>query len=169
MLYFAYGSNMWSVRLAERITSAQFYDIGWIQNFQLAFHKRSIDGSGKCNIIKTGNLLHQTFGVLYTINDDEISELGKYEGAGEQYHETTLKILTARGSQKALCYIADPGWIQEGLAPYDWYLQFVINGALENNLPSEYIHSLKIVESRPDKNEPRAALNWDLIKSNPTV
>jgi hypothetical protein len=52
MLYFAYGSNMRSARLRERVPSARYFATGKIQGYKLAFHKRSKqDGSGKADAL----------------------------------------------------------------------------------------------------------------------
>jgi len=49
ILYFAYGSNMLSARLQERAPSATAIAIGKISGHRLCWHKRSRDGSGKCD------------------------------------------------------------------------------------------------------------------------
>ncbi len=53
--YFAYGSNMSSRRLMDRVPSAQFVSIGKLGEHRLRYHKKSKDGSGKCDIEHTEN------------------------------------------------------------------------------------------------------------------
>ena len=48
MLYFAYGSNMCTGRLRQRVPSAAPVRIAKLLNRSLRFHKRSDDRSGKC-------------------------------------------------------------------------------------------------------------------------
>lgn len=47
---FAYGSNMLVARLTERVPSARPIGIGQLKGHVLRWHKRSKDGSGKCDI-----------------------------------------------------------------------------------------------------------------------
>jgi hypothetical protein len=47
--YFAYGSNMETARLRERMPSAKPLGVAKLSGHELRFHKRSKDGSGKCN------------------------------------------------------------------------------------------------------------------------
>ena len=51
---FAYGSNMLTARLRERVSSAAAVGIGRLPGHVLKWHKRSRDGSGKCDIESTG-------------------------------------------------------------------------------------------------------------------
>ena len=53
MLYFAYGSNMLTARLRERMPSCKPLGIAKLPGHALRFHKRSKDQSGKCNAFAT--------------------------------------------------------------------------------------------------------------------
>ena len=53
MLYFAYGSNMLTERLKARVSSATPIGKANLSDHGLRFHKKSKDGSGKCDIIKS--------------------------------------------------------------------------------------------------------------------
>lgn len=44
----AYGSNLHPLRLRKRVSTANLIGIVEMQGYQLAFHKRSTDESGKC-------------------------------------------------------------------------------------------------------------------------
>ena len=48
---FAYGSNMPSARLRGRCPSARAIGIAELRGHELRWHKRSKDGSGKCDIV----------------------------------------------------------------------------------------------------------------------
>src|SRR5438128_1900656 len=59
MLYFAYGSNMLTQRLKARVPSASPKTVAVLFDHGLRFHKRSQDGSGKCDIVKCpGEVVH---------------------------------------------------------------------------------------------------------------
>lgn len=142
ILYFTYGSNMDSARLCYRVHSCQFRCIAQLQKFQLRFHKCSNDGSGKCNAFYTGAPTDTVFGVVYEIPLEEKAALDRAEGLGRGYNEQALRVLLPDGKKlSVLAYIADPGAIDENLRPYSWYKDFVLRGAEEHRLPSEYIES----------------------------
>lgn len=48
-LNFAYGSNMLTDRLRERVPSARPVAVARLAGHSLRWHKVSIDGSGKCD------------------------------------------------------------------------------------------------------------------------
>ena len=55
MLCFAYGSNVCSGRLRERVPSAVPVRVARLLNHSLRFHKRSGDHSGKCDAWRVTN------------------------------------------------------------------------------------------------------------------
>jgi hypothetical protein len=142
ILYFAYGSNMDSARLRYRVPSCRFRCIARLQKFQLRFHKRGNDGSGKCNVFFTGMPADNVFGVVYEIPLKEKAALDRAEGLGRGYNEQSLSVLSPDDKElQVRTYIADPRMIDENLKPYSWYKDFVLRGAVEHRLPSEYIES----------------------------
>ena len=64
-LYFAYGSNMYAARLRYRVPSCRFRLSAQLLRHRLCFHKRSSDGSGKCNAFATAASKDTVFGVVY--------------------------------------------------------------------------------------------------------
>ena len=69
LYYFAYGSNLHPVRLLERVPSAQLVGgmLSWSQH-RLAFHKKSQDGSSKCNLVHTGEESDEVYGAIYQMD-----------------------------------------------------------------------------------------------------
>lgn len=51
-LYAAYGSNLHPVRLQERVKSASVRGTAVLEDWKLAFSKRSKDGSGKATLVE---------------------------------------------------------------------------------------------------------------------
>lgn len=104
---------------------------------------------GSCNIIKDKDSL--VYGVLYNIPKKEKSLLDKVEGLGYGYSEILAEIYIndkdcCRNSLvKAVTYCATD--IDETLLPYDWYKNFVLTGAIENNFPEKYIDDIRRQES----------------------
>ena len=162
ILYFAYGTNMFSRRLKETIApSAVAIDIGFVQGRRFSFGKVSRDGSGKCDIEATNNAKDRAYGVLYRINAKEKSDLGEAEGLGIGYSEANVQIVTATGTQTAMTFVAS--YKEAPLRPYQWYRAMVITGATEHGLPSEYIEWLRTFEAQADANTDRRTARESLL------
>jgi len=90
MLYAAYGSNLHPVRLRKRVPSAELMGFAVVANWELRFHKRGSDGSGKCNIAAAAG--DSVCFAIFKIEPLERSLLDKVEGLGHGYDEPTLAI-----------------------------------------------------------------------------
>jgi gamma-glutamylcyclotransferase len=160
-LYFAYGSNMFTRRLAARTPSAVRITTAFVEGRRLAFDKVSTDGSGKCDIEGTGNPTDRVYGVVFRIATAEERALDKAEGVGHGYRKDDITVVTFEGKLVAMAYIAtkkDPKH-----RPYDWYKAFVLQGATENALPTAYIDLIKAVPSQTDLDTTRRASNEALL------
>lgn len=145
-LYFAYGSNMLTsrIRSADRCPTARTVGVAALPGYVLKWHKRSKDGSGKCDIVKSvedGSFVH---GVLFEISAQEKLKLDRTEGLGYGYDESKINVLQGGREVMALTYVATK--VDSTLKPFDWYHAFVVDGAVEHSLPDEYIASLRLVE-----------------------
>ncbi|TIO28768.1 gamma-glutamylcyclotransferase family protein [Mesorhizobium sp.] len=149
--YFAYGSNMLTERLQSRCASAKPRQVARADNWVLTFSKRSRDGSGKATIsIATGG---RVFGVIFDLDECELPELDRFEGAGKGYDRKDAFPVLIAGSREPLnvvTYIASPSCIDINLAPFDWYLNLVVAGARQHALPPEYVLALEATPSRAD-------------------
>lgn len=160
MKYFAYGSNMLEERLQSpcRAPGAVFLNTGSIQGYRLRFHKKSKDGSGKCNIVKTGSAEDVVYGVVFDVPENQLKALDKAEGVGYGYHhDCNIPVrLTGGTEMRMLLYVADSCCINDALIPYVWYQRLVTAGAEQHKLPKNYIADLKAVPSSedPDPNRP---------------
>lgn len=158
MKYFAYGSNMCTNRLRDRVPSCKFDCIAVLKEHTIRFHKRSTeDGSGKCNAFYTGKPEDEVIGVLYDIAESEKPLLDKAEGLGKGYLEKYVDVTTPSGVVNALMYVARSGYIEESLAPFTWYKEFVVEGAREHQLPGFYIEKLEAVKATDDPDKERDA------------
>jgi len=153
-LYFAYGSNMYSPRLCERVPSAEFVDVAHVPGYMMVFRKRGRDGSGKCDLEPLENAT--TWGVVYRLSRDDLSALDEAEGEG--YRRTDLLVTTPEGFLETVTYRAKADWIVDD-RPYEWYLALVLAGAREHELPPAYVAGLEQTDTRPDPDKERAARN----------
>ena len=154
-LYFAYGANMFSRRIQSPniAPSAIAVDIGFVQGRRFTFGKVSRDGSGKCDMEITNNSSNRAYGVLYRISAKDRENLNQAEGLGIGYNETSVQVVTAKGTYTAMTYIGS--YQEAALRPYQWYKAFVIAGAIEHELPTEYIEWLRTFEAQADSNADR--------------
>ena len=134
--YFAYGSNMLTDRLRERVPSATAIGIGQLPGHALRWDKRSgRDGSGKCDAEATSQKDDVVWGVLFEFDPQEKPLLDRAEGVGAGYLEKTVNILTEDGPVTAVTYCAtdkDPT-----LRPYHWYKALVIAGGARARIAGE--------------------------------
>lgn len=160
---FAYGSNMLSRRARERVPSAKAIGVGILRGYELRWHKKGWDGSGKCDVVKTVNLESLVYGVVYEIDAAEKPDLDEAEGLGAGYDEKQVEVETNTGLLTAGVYFAtatDPS-----LIPYTWYKALVIAGAKEHLLPWDYIAKLERVSAMTDPHAERAARHFTLVNS----
>lgn len=145
ILYFAYGSNMLSSRITKRVPSAKVIGRAAVHDWAVVFNKKSRDGSGKANLYpKTGFI---TWGCLYEIDANEISTLDKVE---KGYTRTKINVIKDDGEiAEAETYISDN--LTDNSIAFDTYKQMLTSGAVEHNLPPEYVLYLQQLPSRPEK------------------
>ena len=154
VLYFSYGSNMSSKRLQHRVSNIRLVNVGRLEQHKLEFHKKSKDGSSKCDAVYVGNDKQFIYGAVYELTVSQLRILDMYEGLGAGYEQKTVDIITPDlGILNAITYYATD--IDNSLQPYIWYKEHVIRGANEHNLPSDYIEILKSINAIPDTNKLR--------------
>jgi len=161
MFYFAYGSNMLTARLAERVPSVRPAGPAWLTGHQLHFHLLGSDGSGKCNVLETGDASDVVHGVLYELDESRLERLHAAEGAPYAFVE--LAVGTAAGPRMAAIYRGRAEYLDDTLVPYDWYCAFVVGGAREHGLPTDYIERLAAVASQPDADVERVQRNAHIL------
>lgn len=145
IFYFAYGSNMFTKQLEERVHRVGLkWNVGVLENYSLQFNKKSsIDQSGKANIVPNGS--GKVWGVLFDLSEDELERLSNFE---KGYRQQTVDVIVTTPPErlKALTFLASAGTPQ--LNPTRSYLQRIIDGALEHGLPSFYCDRLRATASR---------------------
>jgi diguanylate cyclase (GGDEF)-like protein len=162
-VYFAYGSNMSSRRLGRRTPSARAIGIGHLRGHRLMWHKRGSDGSAKCDIRETGRAEDIVWGVLFEIAAAEKSFLDQAEGLDSAYEYKNVRVRVESQDVEAGAYFA----VAPGAAPppYDWYLAFVLAGAMEHGLPSHYASELRSLTAVVDPDADRRERNLAILRN----
>jgi gamma-glutamylcyclotransferase len=158
---FAYGSNMFTRKMRVPAASAKAVAIGHLPGHRLVFNKVSRDdGSGKGNIVATGDTADKVWGVVFEIADSDRAKLDGSEGG---YERVEVEIRSAAGAQRVVTYIAKAGRTDDTLQPYTWYKEFVFRGAAEHGLPADYVRALDAVPAIDDPDPARERRNRDVL------
>jgi len=140
---------MSTLRIKRRVESATVISTGHLHQHSLQFHKKSVDGSAKCDIEYTRKPEDRVYGVVFELLASEKTVLDGYEGLGNGYEEKHVSIVLPDYKHlEATSYYATH--IDTSLKPYHWYKEHVIRGAREHALPAEHITAIEAVPSIPD-------------------
>lgn len=77
MYYFAYGSNMLTSCLQQRVPSAEAFGCFSLGRYDIRIHKSSRDGTGKYDVYLTKNTVNTIYTVLFKIEPKEKPALEK--------------------------------------------------------------------------------------------
>lgn len=162
---FAYGSNLCIERLRARTPSAMVLDTAMLDGHTLRWHKKSRDGSGKCNAFATGSLEDHVWGVVYELTPRDKAALDVFEGLGEDYFEKLVRVRAASGAAiEAVAYVANPLLLDETVRPYRWYKGYVVTGARQHGFPDAYRAALEAIEEHDDEDAERHAREWQVLE-----
>jgi len=155
MNYLAYGSNLHPLRLALRVPSARLIGTTRLEQYRITFHKRSTDGSAKCNLDFTEDPSHAVYVAVYDIPDNEVHLLDAAEGLGKGYYKQHMSINIANETINVFAYLASKSHLGADLEPYHWYKGFVLAGARKHLFPTEYLNEIEAVSSKHDPKDNR--------------
>jgi len=162
--YFAYGSNLHPLRLTERVPSAELIGVATCSRHRLVFHKKSRDGSGKCNMFYSGADADLVYGAIYSLSAEHKAALDRVEGTGYGYTDDQISVIHAGRHCSCFTYLAQQSHIVDSLKPYHWYKQLVVLGAQFLDFPPAYCASIEAVESMEDPDPERRSKNETLIE-----
>ena len=152
--YAAYGSNLAPARLQARVGSIETLGTALLNDWSLDFSKRGADGSGKCDLKPgQGSTAHVA---VYEISVAARETLDRIEGVGFGYRLEQIDI----GEFGQCCiYLAEPGYVDPKLIPFDWYHALVLSGAVFHGFPDAYVAQIRAVRAKPDTDQRRRSDN----------
>ena len=153
------------MRLIERVSSAELIGVAKHSNHKLNFHKKSNDGSSKCNMFNSDTESDLIYGAIYKLQPEHKSELDKFEGKGYGYIDNQIMLKHNENEYTCFTYLAQQTHIADNLKPYHWYKKLVILGAQYLEFPNSYISSIEAIESMEDLDLPRRKEKEALIES----
>ena len=111
-----------------------------LPNYELRFNKKVRGGTAGANIqMASGKTV---YGVLYKVEENALRSLDRYEGVPEHYRRIEVQV-TPDGGQPLPAQIYIASKVEKGLRPSAPYLQAMLDGAGEHNLPASYIGEIK--------------------------
>ena len=143
VIYFAYGSNMNTVRLQSRIPSAKYLCRGRLHDKCLIFNKKSVDGSGKANILGKSNGI--VWGAMFEVDSEQMEHLDSIEKGYDRIHIEAI----SDTNEKIKSYTYISIILTDDPRPYKWYKDLIISGAREHHLPDLYIDYIEKIPTKP--------------------
>lgn len=141
-LYFAYGSNMSTARLCARVEGVRIRGSARLDDHRVRFDKPARDGSGKANLMRAPGFV--CWGVVFELHAEAWSVLDRFEPGYRR--QDCLVTLTSGEERGALVYVFQPNGPE--IAPFAWYLDHVLEGAREHELPAPYVSALERTSTR---------------------
>lgn len=143
-LYFAYGSNMSSQRLLERIPRARARAAARLRGMRLTMNKRGKDGSGKANLVIDARC--EVWGVVYEVLTDDWPILDRFEWG---YIRRRDEVWIGDDRVGVHLYVAHAPLTSDALRPFDWYRDHMTAGAREHGLPESVLAELASLPAMP--------------------
>jgi len=156
--YLAYGSNLWPARLKARIGPFTVAGNARLPDHALSFAKRGADGSGKCTLQACPGAV--AWAAVYELPVAARATLDRIEGVGRGY---SVRWLDLPGYGRCFVYLGEPGWLDPGLAPFDWYHALVLAGARHHGFPPAYVSRIGTTVAIRDAERARAADHYALL------
>lgn len=162
--YFAFGSNLSSPRLLQRLPQVTVSCVATFDQHRLCWRKNGGDRSGKCDMAFTGKLEDIVYGVVYRMTQADKRELDTIELAGYGYERRDVSVTTLAGeSIEAFTYFAlDIDHLQQ---PFHWYKEHVLRGAMEHALPPHYVEMIRAIPSIDDHDRERHSRELSIYRN----
>lgn len=152
--YFAYGSNLSTNQKECRTGTIREARRARLDGYHIAFNKRGSDGTGKANIVR--NPERTVWGVVYRCSPAALDDMDKHEGVtGGHYVRTWVHVRVDAGDElDALTYVAGKAFLDDTVAPSKEYLETILQGARDHDLPHDYVCEVeRVAHQRSDKFE----------------
>ncbi len=168
LAYFAFGSNLSSRRLQQRLPEISIAGVAVLAQHQLCWHKNDQGQSGKCDIKYTATAADQVYGVIYMMTAAERDALDGYESEGVGYRRKQVTVVNPNAETiEAFTYFALE--IDDTQLPYHWYKEHVFRGAIEHGFPDDYSRRIRNARSIDDPDSDRQQRELAIYKDLPSV
>lgn len=147
-VYFAYGSNLLSSRMRERVPSAEPRGPARLADHRLTTDKRGRDGTGKANLRPGPG--EWVWGVVWSLDPGDWERLDAIETG---YRRVAVDVVGS-GDEcvRAETYISDRLTDDPVLDPA--YKRCLVDGARAHGLPGDWVRRLEALPERGSGAEP---------------
>jgi len=143
--YFAYASNMAPDVITRLCPRHSYLGVALLADHRLAFTRRSVrTRTGVADIVPAAD--EMVWGVLYRIDDDELTAIDRKEGYDWAYTRVTLPVRLEGGPERAAVTYTVRSKETAQVPPSRQYLDLVIAAARERGLPGAYIRQIEAIE-----------------------
>lgn len=139
--YFSYGSNLSKQQMLRRTGSIPEARTAFLSDHRLAFRKVREGHDVYATIVpKDGATV---FGVAYLCSPYAIAQLDVFEGVAEHcYRREMIEVTTGLGENLSCVVYIGESFVIEDAVPSPEYWNLIQSGAIEHQLPSDYIDSI---------------------------
>jgi gamma-glutamylcyclotransferase len=142
--YFAYASNMAPNVITRLCPRHRYLGVAHLADHRLAFTRRSMKTrTGVADIVQAAG--ETVWGVLYRIDDDELTAIDRKEGHDWAYTRVTLPVRLEGGPECAAVTYTVRFKEPTEVPPSRQYLDLVIAAARKRGLPGEYIKQIEAI------------------------
>lgn len=144
--YIAYGSNMSTQRLINRIEDYSEIKKGYLKGYQLVFNKQAENNKETyANISYTG-LNHQCPFVAYRVTLNQLKDLDKHEGEPNHYKRIGFEFIDMQSGTAHLgqIYIANTKQLTNQASPTKEYLNHIFNGYQEHGFDTQFLPKIPL-------------------------
>ncbi len=135
--YLAYGSNLSSRRVTERVGAPLATQSGYLRGYSLRYTKRADGGGAYANLLYTGGESRCPV-VAYRLTDSQLYELDRYEGEPTHYVRLGIPFQIAQdASHLGYVYLARPEYLTHEERPAESYLRHIREGYEEHGFALE--------------------------------
>jgi hypothetical protein len=150
-LLFTYGANMNHAQLKQRCSHPVYVATACLQDYQIGFygHSEIWDGALETAVEAKGSCL---WGVLFALNALDWEQLdlwqdARFDGTGKYFHYPVYVCDMQGKRYEARLYKKDV--LDAPLSPSEQYMQHILDGARQNQLPLAYVESLLAIPTIP--------------------
>lgn len=150
MHYFAYGSDMNQRQIAARCARPRMIAVAKLPDYQLAFFGYSAvwDGAEETVVPAPG---HDVWGVVYDLSPSDRERLdnaqdARLDGSGSHFHYPAK--VTGEDGKAYSILLFKKDRLGSSEKPSQEYLDFIVQGAIERELPPAYVETLRGVECK---------------------
>jgi len=150
-LYFAFGSNLLTERIHINNPSARFKCVAKLDDYKLTFNHYSKRWQGSvATIIEDKN--SNMYGIVWELQKEHLKTLDEQEGVPHNVYKRINVQVQPVGSNETIDCVSYQLLPERFLStgskarPSFVYKDVIIRGAIENNMPDEYITKLKNIE-----------------------